>query len=695
MSIARKLMLISVAVLFLMVSLFSAVYFFSSQNVDRTGEQIIEKLKENDTNMIKDQIASLGKNTAQYIINIEDEIDRTMRNAALLLQKEALDGNINVADLQRIAKKTGMNDLYLTKKDGIFYLTTEKAAMGVSLFGIWDGYRMLIDGKATELPSPIKVKVETGEIFKFTAIQKLNKEGAVTGIVQVALDASKSIQTMLQNQIDQNSQLEAVNIIEQTGLVLTGNVSQGGTLPFKVGETVTDAEILSVSKSNTPLLRWDNENSKIFYFQPIQRFGGPAYILMLMIDPQIYLKNTNFVQSQFVDLNNLYHKNTLFIVTISVLLLMTVIVTFTLFVHRGLLRPIQELSGIMLDISEGHGDLTQKITIAKRDEIGLLAKRFNLFVDKIKAIVIEAKYAANSINEGSGNVASNLESAYRSIQDISVKIRQMNDNIANQAEHAIDCGHLSGELSHDISFLTEQMQETTATVTKIVSAKEDGEEKMGVLVKKTGQSLESNRNIEQTITGLSQQIANINQIVDDIKTIAKQTQLLSLNASIEASRAGEHGLGFAVVAGEVNKLADQAAHSAAEIAAIIATIEQKSAESVQSAASVLKIAREQSDVVAEVNLIFSNITGLIEQMHVYLENANRSVTTVDRNKAEMADNIRSVAETGEENRRSAHEVSAYVESQVDIMKSIQKLSGETSTTATSLSSTLSRFKVEK
>ena len=171
--------------------------------------------------------------------------------------------------------------------------------------------------------------------------------------------------------------------------------------------------------------------------------------------------------------------------------------------------------------------------------------------------------------------------------------------------------------------------------------------------------------------------------------------MLSLNASIEASRAGEHGLGFAVVAGEVNKLADQAAHSAAEIAAIIATIEQKSAESVQSAASVLKIAREQSDVVAEVNLIFSNITGLIEQMHVYLENANRSVTTVDRNKAEMADNIRSVAETGEENRRSAHEVSAYVESQVDIMKSIQKLSGETSTTATSLSSTLSRFKVEK
>ena len=334
MSIARKLMLISVAVLFLMVSLFSAVYFFSSRSVDRTGEQIIEKLKENDTNMIKDQIASLGKNTAQYIINIEDEIDRTMRNAALLLQKEALDGNINVADLQRIAKKTGMNDLYLTKKDGIFYLTTEKAAMGVSLFGIWDGYRMLIDGKATELPSPIKVKVETGEIFKFTAIQKLNKEGAVTGIVQVALDASKSIQAMLQNQIEQNSQLEAVNIIEQTGLVLTGNTGQGSTLPFKVGETVTDAEILSVSKSNTPLLRWDNENSKFFYFQPIQRFGGPAYILMLMIDPQIYLKNTNFVQSQFVDLNNLYHKNTLFIVTISVLLLMAVIATFTLFVHR-------------------------------------------------------------------------------------------------------------------------------------------------------------------------------------------------------------------------------------------------------------------------------------------------------------------------------------------------------------------------
>ncbi len=236
-----------------------------------------------------------------------------------------------------------MNDLFLTKKDGLFYLSTEKAAMGISLFGIWDGYRMLIDGKAKELPSPIKIKVETGEIFKFTAIQKLNKEGEVTGIVQVALDASKSIQTMLQSQIEQNSQLEAVNIIEQTGLVLTGNARPGGTLPFKVGEKITDAEILSVSKSNTPLLRWDTKSSKVFYFEPIQRFGGPAYVLMLMVDPKIYLENTEFVQNQFVDLNNFYHKNTLFIVTISILLLMTEILNRRSWGSASKLRVSTEL----------------------------------------------------------------------------------------------------------------------------------------------------------------------------------------------------------------------------------------------------------------------------------------------------------------------------------------------------------------
>lgn len=688
-------MLISVVVLIFMVSLFSGIYLLSVRRLTGTGEQIIQKLKENDVKIIKDQIASLGQNTAQYIVNIEDEIDRTMRNAALLLQKEALDESINLADLQRIAKQTGMNDLYLAKRDGIFYLSTEKAAIGVSLFGIWDGYRMLVEDKATELPSAIKVKQETGEIFKFTAIPKLNATGKVTGVLEVALDASKSIQTMLQAQIEQNSQLEAINIIEQTGLVLTGNASPGGTLPYKVGETVTDGEILSVSRSNAPLLRWDTKSSKVFYFQPIQRFGAPAYVLMLMVDPKIYLEDTEFVQSQFADLNSSYHKNTLFLVTTSILLLVTVIATFMSFVHRGLLRPIRELSGIMEDISEGQGNLTRQITIAKKDEFGLLAGRFNLFVEKIKAIVLEAKYAANSINEGSCDVASNIESAYQSIQDISVKIRHMNDNIADQAGRTVDCGHLSKELSSDISFLSEQVTETGSTVKKIVEAKEAGEEKIELLVNKTEQSLRSNRNIEETIKGLSLQIANINRIVEDIKTIAKQTQLLSLNASIEASRAGEHGLGFAVVAGEVNKLAYQAAHSASEIESIISSIEQKSEESVQSVSSVLKIAQEQSDVVAEVNLTFSNITGLVEQMHVFLENVNRSVATVERNKAEMADNIRNVANIGEENRQSAHEVRSYVESQVDIMKSIQNLSGETSATATGLSSTLSRFKVEE
>ena len=693
MTIARKTTLISAAVLVSALIFFTLFYGFIVRKMDAGEEAISTQLDENDRKLVDEQIVSLGGNIANNLVVIEDEIDRTMHNAALVLQERVSQRTISDTELSDLAKKTGMDDLYLADTDGVFHQSTESSSIGFSMFNIWDGYRMLVTGESTHLPSAIKIKVETGEIFKFTAIPKIDADGKVDGILETALNASTSIAAVMQGQLEHNTQLDAINVIESTGLVLTSSTRPGGNNAFRAGQNVSDAEILGVARSNQALLKWSDDGKSVVYCKPVQRFGGPAYILYLAIDPSAYLENTRFVKTQFETLDGTANSAILTMAAISGALILVVICIYMFFIRRNLLTPIHRVASVMEDISEGNGDLTERIEVHLQDEIGAFAADFNRFVEKIQDIVLDAKKATGVITGSSTDVAVNLDESYNEIRNISSSVRRLSENIAKQVQSAGESTDISAQLSADINYLSGQIADAVHAVERILSSKEAGEGKIALLVAKNAHSLESNQRTQEDIRTLNEQIESIHGIVEEIQAIAKQTQLLSLNASIEAARAGEHGRGFAVVAENVNQLAEESSASAMKIAEIIESISKSSAAGVEAVAGVMDIAHEQAAYVEEVRQTFSAITDEVDGVKAVFDNVDKAIATVGDAKEKMAGNIQSLNRVSGDNEESVASVERSVDSQVRVMENIRNLSGRMAGAVGELDDTLNRFKV--
>jgi methyl-accepting chemotaxis protein len=679
------------------LALFISSHVSVMRSIERGMETTLTRLNENDAKLVERQIKALGEDVGSYLTNMENEIDRRMLNAAIALQITVTSGGVSDRELELLAQKTGMDDLYITDIDGVFIQSTEKAAIGLSLFGIWDGYRMLVDDRAKELPSPIKIKEETGEIFKFTAIPRLDARGKVTGVLEAALEASSSIGRMLQDQIRDNPQLKFINIIEPKGLVLTANAAPGAlpVAPFKAGETIRDREILGVAASNAPFFKWAADKKTITYCKPIERFGGMAYILCLNVDPASYLENTVFVNASFAEFEKSYSKGMMAVACVSGGLIALTILLYTSFIRFGMLRPLKELSDVMENISDGSGDLTRRLTVRGDDEIGRLAKRFNAFAAEIMKTVFEAKSAADVVTHGSSQVMLNVDASYSGVKSVSERVKSLSENIASQARGVDGCEEISDQLLMDCEYLSAQISEAIQAIERIMGNKENGERKISDLAEKNRAGIEKNRKTANDIRELNTQIADITSIIDEIKTVAKQTQLLSLNASIEAASAGEHGKGFAVVAAAVKGLAEQSANSAFKIQRIIASIGQSSAESVQAVTEVLRIAEEQNTSAEAMRETFVGIASEIEAINGVFGNVNDSLNMVSSVSGKMRDGIRDIRAIGLENKQSVESVGESMASQVDAIENIKSLSDKTASTIEELKETLDRFNVEK
>jgi hypothetical protein len=173
-----------------------AVMFISSKRLRSHGDEMIADLDQQIEENVKSELLALAGDIGRYVTAVEAEIDNNMLNAAKLLAEVDFlrAGNVTAAELARLKQVTGMSDLYLGNMNGIFTLSTEPGAAGLNLFDIWDGYRMLVTGQSNYLPSSMKIKVETGEIFKFTAIPRYN----FRGVLESALNAD-SIEKYLQD----------------------------------------------------------------------------------------------------------------------------------------------------------------------------------------------------------------------------------------------------------------------------------------------------------------------------------------------------------------------------------------------------------------------------------------------------------------------------------------------------------------
>nr|WP_239587131.1 methyl-accepting chemotaxis protein [Bacillus ectoiniformans] len=338
------------------------------------------------------------------------------------------------------------------------------------------------------------------------------------------------------------------------------------------------------------------------------------------------------------------------------------------FIIKSIIKPLREMKEKAITISDG--DLTEHITVRSNDEIGQLGEAFNTMQQNLRSLVQKIDANADQVASASAELTASSEHTSAATEQVASSIQEVAGSAEKQTAGVSQTAESFKLVAQGVTDIADHATQVSAIAQQTMAQAEEGSDAVTNTVNQMTSIQASVHASNQTIHSLHERSKEVHSILDVITSIAGQTNLLALNAAIEAARAGEHGKGFAVVADEVRKLAEQSQQSVQEIVGIIQGIQEDTENSVQTMARVTDDVQTGVNISQEAIKKFDDILQSTKEITPQMEEISATAQQMSATVQEVHATTQELSMIATNNAAGSEEVAAATQEQLASMEEI-------------------------